>query len=300
MGSSVPETSQSGSTMRGCCSSADQEVENLPGSEPAEPAEDLVDEQAEAEDAAAPISYDQVGVELEEKESGIKFPGSNPDGLPLLGVGIRTKTFMKVKIYAVGLYGAVTSSWSNKQQRANRQLIANTVPKQVEFCMLREVTTDQMADAMDEMMQIPDEAEVKQAARQAKQQFKAALHQIFPNGKIKEHCRILLTAFPRDKNTAAGVRCTNNDTGSTNAVISPYLSEMLFDPFLGVKAECITPTLQKSVKENLPLVLERMAAKAIQNGQASAQSEQTAAAPREPKDPAQQSEKASGCTCTVM
>ena len=130
--------------------------------------------------------------------------------------------------------------------------------------MLREVTTEQMADAMDEMMQMPDEAEgssaaaatvltagftVKEDAKQAKQQFKAALHQIFPDGKvissalrqlreargaqIKEDCRISMTAFPRDKNTSAGVRCTNKDTGATNSVISPYLSEMLFDPFHG-------------------------------------------------------------------
>ena len=57
--------------MRNCCSSADQEVGNA-GSEPAEPADDLVDEQAAAEDQSAPSSYEEVGVELQEKESGTK------------------------------------------------------------------------------------------------------------------------------------------------------------------------------------------------------------------------------------
>ena len=50
----------------------------------------------------------------------------------------------------------------------------------------------------------------------------------------------------------------------------------------------------------MPVVLKRMAAKAVQNGRTLEKDEQTAVASQEPKEPEQQSEKASGCTCIVM
>ncbi|HKE07034.1 MAG TPA: chalcone isomerase family protein [Candidatus Acidoferrum sp.] len=103
--------------------------------------------------AIAPVAFTQ---EISEPKTGAKFAAKDQDA-SLLGVGLRTKTMLKVKAYAIGLYVADSAVAGSLQGKAAspelyRELVAGDFPKKVVMKFVRDVSTSQIRDAFRESL----------------------------------------------------------------------------------------------------------------------------------------------------
>jgi Chalcone isomerase-like len=94
--------------------------------------------------------------EVVEPRSGTKFSAKDGD-TSLLGVGLRTKTIAKVKVYAIGLYVADSAISGPLKGKAGtpelyRELVSGDFKKIVIMKFLRDVSTTQIRDAFNESM----------------------------------------------------------------------------------------------------------------------------------------------------
>lgn len=94
--------------------------------------------------------------DVTEPKSGTKFAAKDAD-TSLLGVGLRTKTFAKVKVYAIGLYVADSAIAGPLKGKAGspelyRQLVAGDFKKKVVMKFLRNVSANQIQDAFRESL----------------------------------------------------------------------------------------------------------------------------------------------------
>ena len=95
--------------------------------------------------------------EIAEPKSGVKF-AAKLDSMSLLGVGLRTRTMLKVKVYAVGLYvadGALAGLLAAHKGKTDmpvfyRDLISGDFEKQIVMKFVRDVSTDQIRGAFRE------------------------------------------------------------------------------------------------------------------------------------------------------
>jgi hypothetical protein len=94
-----------------------------------------------------------------EPRSGVSFPARR-DGMTLLGVGVRTRTMLKVKVYAIGLYAADSALTgtlaAHKGKPASEALYKDLVwgdfPKQVVLKFTRGLGQDKIQEAMREAL----------------------------------------------------------------------------------------------------------------------------------------------------
>jgi hypothetical protein len=103
---------------------------------------------------AIPMIVPALAQEIAEPKSGTKFAVKDGD-TSLLGVGLRTKTFAKVKVYAIGLYVADSAIAGPLKGKAGtpelyRQLVAGDFRRKVVMKFLRNVSTEQIRDAFNE------------------------------------------------------------------------------------------------------------------------------------------------------
>jgi Chalcone isomerase-like len=89
--------------------------------------------------------------DIVEPRSGAKFAAKDGDA-SLLGVGLRTKTIAKVKVYAIGLYvvdSAISGPLKGKAGTTElyRELVDGNFKKKVVMKLLRDVSTEQIRDA---------------------------------------------------------------------------------------------------------------------------------------------------------
>ena len=116
--------------------------------------------------AACPVLAISARAEdVTEPRSGTAFAAHSGD-MTLLGVGLRTKTFLKVKVYAIGLY--VSDEAFSGPLAAHKgktgtpafyaDLAAGDFAKQVTLKFLRDVTTDQIRGAFREVLTGADKA----------------------------------------------------------------------------------------------------------------------------------------------
>ena len=97
--------------------------------------------------------------EVAEPKTGVALPARVSD-MSLVGIGLRTKTFLKVKVYVVGLYvedhalsGLVSAHPSDLHSSAfYHDLVSGDFPKQVTLRFVRDVSTDQIRDAFRETL----------------------------------------------------------------------------------------------------------------------------------------------------
>jgi len=98
--------------------------------------------------------------EVLEPKSGVKFAARSGD-MSLLGVGLRTKTMLKVKVYAVGLYVADSAlagplaAFKDKTDSAPfyKELVWGDFEKQIVMKFTRDVSTDQIRGAFRETLE---------------------------------------------------------------------------------------------------------------------------------------------------
>ena len=91
-----------------------------------------------------------------EPRSGAKFATKDED-TSLLGVGLRTKTVLKVKVYAIGLYVADSVISGPLKGKAGtpelyKELVSGDFKKKVVLKFVRDVSTDQIRDAFREAL----------------------------------------------------------------------------------------------------------------------------------------------------
>ncbi len=89
--------------------------------------------------------------EITEPKSDTKFAAKEGDTF-LLGVALRTKTIVKVKVYAIGLYVADSAIAGPLKGKAGtpelyRELVNGDFKKKVVMKFLRDVSTEQIRDA---------------------------------------------------------------------------------------------------------------------------------------------------------
>jgi hypothetical protein len=98
--------------------------------------------------------------EVTEPKSGVKFAVKSGD-MSLLGVGLRTKTMLKVKVYAVGFYVADSAlagplaAFKGKTDSAPfyKDLVWGDFGKQIVMKFTRGVSTDQIRGAFRETLE---------------------------------------------------------------------------------------------------------------------------------------------------
>jgi hypothetical protein len=98
--------------------------------------------------------------EVVEPKSGVKFAAKSGD-MSLLGVGLRTKTMLKVKVYAVGFYVADSAlsgplaAYKGKTDSAPfyKDLVWGDFEKQIVMKFTRDVSADQIRGAFRETLQ---------------------------------------------------------------------------------------------------------------------------------------------------
>jgi len=106
-----------------------------------------------------------VAQEVKEPRTGVGFPVKRDD-MTLLGVGVRTKTFLRVKVYAAGLYVADSAlSGPLAAHRAKtgtpafyRDLVVGDFPKAIVMTFVRDTTASQIRDAFYEALPTIDHA----------------------------------------------------------------------------------------------------------------------------------------------
>ena len=108
--------------------------------------------------AVSPASAD-----VAEPRTGVTFPEKSGD-MSLLGVGLRTKTILKVKVYAIAFY--VADSALNGQLKGKtgedlyRELVWGDFGKEVHLRLVRDVSASQMQESIREALEGADKARV--------------------------------------------------------------------------------------------------------------------------------------------
>lgn len=99
--------------------------------------------------------------DVAEPKTGVKFPDKIGEA-SLAGVGLRTKTILKVKVYAIGLYladSALAGSLKGKTGAAMyREIVWGDFPKEVHLRLVRDVSASQMQESIREALTKADKA----------------------------------------------------------------------------------------------------------------------------------------------
>lgn len=118
---------------------------------------------------AAPASAQKVT----EPKTGASFENTDKDGWWLLGTGVRTRTMLNVKVYAIGLYvdgpsytRLVSSKGGNVKPTPElyKELVWGDFGKRVELRFVRDLSAAQIQGAFREALAGADKAKVEQFA----------------------------------------------------------------------------------------------------------------------------------------
>lgn len=181
-------------------------------------------------------------------------PGAS-EALDLLGVGVRTKTFLKVKVYAAGLYAdtsALRETLSPFKGRApadlakdaavKKAMLGDGFEKSVRLVMARDVDGEDMAEAFSESVE-PRVARQGAAAVSALATFKS----YFKMDEVKEDTDLVFT-------WAKGGKLTTTIAGRKMGTIeSEAFCRALYDVFLG--SDAVSPSLKSNVYKGVARTL---------------------------------------------
>ena len=105
---------------------------------------------------AVAVPNGRARADVAEPRTGVRFPEKVGE-TTLLGVGLRTKTILKVKVYAIGLYvadAAIAGSLKGKVGAdLYRELVWGDFPKEVHLRLVRDVSASQMQDSIREALE---------------------------------------------------------------------------------------------------------------------------------------------------
>jgi hypothetical protein len=201
-----------------------------------------------------------------EPSSGVAFPlrVSAPAGGEhvLMGTGIRTKTFLKVKVYAFGLYvdsaaaAAALAAHAGKDHRALQRdaafyddLLKMQFPMTLRLVMTRNVGGEDMADAFDGALRPRVQRAAAEMNMPGGETALDTFRQYFSVGEMTKDAEVLFSCAP---DGALSSRVKGEDKA---AIQSPALCWALFDVYLGKSP--ISGDGKKRVVENFPALLGR-------------------------------------------
>lgn len=106
--------------------------------------------------------------DLKEPGSGVTFAAQSGD-MTLLGMGLRTKTFLKVKVYAVGLYVAdselagplAAHKGKTTSPAFYKELVSGDFEKQIQMKFVRDLSADQIRNGFREALPGADKANLE-------------------------------------------------------------------------------------------------------------------------------------------
>jgi hypothetical protein len=156
-----------------------------------------------------------------EPKTGVRFAASVED-MSLLGVGVRTKTFLKVKVYAIGLYvadSALTGPLAIHKGKVGspafyRNVLTGDFEKQIVLKPVRELSAEQIQEAFRSHMLSVD--------RELLDQFVS----YFTRTKPGQECVLRWTAGGMLETNVAGVaKPTIADRAFAEAVFAIWLGE---------------------------------------------------------------------------
>jgi len=200
---------------------------------------------------------------VNEPASGVAFPveltGANGSPQILAGTGLRTKTFLKVKIYAFGLYVDAAGARSALTAFAGKTavqlgtdngfydaLLRQTFPMSLRLSMIRNITGQQMSDAFEEALR----PRVVAAASRNMPGGEAALttfRSYFSLDRLTEGVELIFTCTPD------GTLHTSVAGEHKAPIASRALCWALFDVYLGRTP--ITPDGRKSAIGRMPAII---------------------------------------------
>ena len=103
--------------------------------------------------------------DVAEPRTGVRFPEKIGE-TSLLGVGLRTKSFLKVKVYAIGLYIADSALAGPLKDKTGpslyRELVWGDFPKEIHLRLVRDVSASQMQEAIRDALEKADKARTDQ------------------------------------------------------------------------------------------------------------------------------------------
>jgi hypothetical protein len=108
--------------------------------------------------AALPALARAARADVAEPHTGVTFPEKIGE-TSLLGTGLRTKTILKVKVYAIGLYVADAALPTLKDKAGAdlyRELVWGDFPKEVHLRLVRDVSASQMQEAIRDALEKAD------------------------------------------------------------------------------------------------------------------------------------------------
>jgi len=198
--------------------------------------------------------------EVTEPNTQVKFPVelSAPSGSQVItGTGVRTRTLLKVKVYAFGLYidGAAArgalSAWRGKNatqlagdQSLYNELAKGSFPTTLRLVMTRDVGADQMSEAFNEALG-PRVAEAAQRGMTGGTEALTTFRSFFSNELTKGTELVFARSGDTLKVSIGGA--------SKGEIVNAVLGWALFDVYLGAKP--ISPDGKKTVIARLPDIL---------------------------------------------
>jgi len=198
--------------------------------------------------------------DVAEPNTQVKFPTelqAPPGPQMLAGTGVRTRTFLKVKVYAFGLYvdgaGARTAlaAWRGKNaadlgrdQALYTELLKGSIPMTLRLVMTRDVGADQMSEAFNEAL-APRVAQAEQRGMTGGAEALTRFRGFFSD-RLTKGTELV---FSRNGNTLK-VSIGGKDAGE---IYNGALAWALFDVYLGNQP--ISPDGKKTVVARLPEIL---------------------------------------------
>jgi hypothetical protein len=199
-----------------------------------------------------------------EPSSGVPFPlhVSAPSGGDhvLLGTGIRTKTFLKVKVYAFGLYvdsagaAAALAGHAGKDLKALQKdqafyddILKLQFPMTLRLVMTRNVGGEDMADAFDGALRPRVQRAAAEMSMPGGEDALATFRGYFSVGEMTKDAELLFSCAPE------GTLSSRVKGEDQPAIQSPALCWALFDVYLG--RDPISGDGKKNVIANVPALL---------------------------------------------
>jgi hypothetical protein len=201
------------------------------------------------------------GADVAEPNTDVRFPTElqTPAGIQVLtGTGVRTRTILKVKVYAFGLYvdrdraRKALARWRGKsaaelgkEAALYDELLKGAFPMTMRLVMTRDVGGDQMAEAFDGAL-APRVAQAAQRGMSGGAEALARFRALFTS-QLKSGTELLFTWAPGDRLfVSIGGR-------SVGEIENRALSWALFDVYLGARP--ISPEGKRTVVARLPEVI---------------------------------------------
>lgn len=182
-----------------------------------------------------------------------------PD-MDLLGVGIRTKTWFDIRVYAMGLYwdskvgpekhaafAGKDAATLGKEGKLQAALLEGKSALTLRLVMCRDVDGDDMAEAFEDSLQPRLERAMKKLELRGKAEDLKTFRGYFSVDEVKEDVELLFTWTPDGKLHS---RMKGKALGTID---SPALGHALFDVFLG--ADPISEKGKSTLVARVPALL---------------------------------------------